>query len=552
MGPVRSRWSQVLLAGVILLVLALPATAHDERPAEFPPGTGSVPTYRTSGPYLLVCKVDDAAFAARIAGFPDALKAQNQALYQECKTTGFRHLQEAVDNVTTQGTRILVLPGVYHEEPSLTPQTGACAGLEDQNPLTYQQQWDCRHAHNLVAILGDDPADADSSCDNALCALQVEGTGQAFTDVVVDGRFHKLNVVRADRADGVYFRNFTVQHSQFNALYILETDGFAIDRMLGRWNDEYGFLTFADDHGLYTDCEAYGNGDAGLYPGSASDINKNQGLNVIRYAIEIKNCSSHHNTLGYSGTAGNSVWVHDNDFSHNSTGVSTDSAFPDHPGLPQDHSRFQGNRVSSNNENYYGYIRDGTCDQPYADRGYDQGVVCPTVLVPVGTGYLLAGGNYNLYDLNQVYDNWRYGFMQFYVPAAVRGDTDPTHQFDTSHYNRYLDNSLASGSDGSVKPNGLDFWWDEQGIGNCWEGNVSAAGKVTSDPPKLPDCKKPSSSLTPNPVKSASIAPCALYDRSNPIPVLRDILRDPPACAWDATPSPPPEPDSKPKPKPTK
>jgi hypothetical protein len=23
----------------------------------------------------------------------------------------------------------------------------------------------------------------------------------------------------------------------------------------GRWNDEYGFLTFADDHGLYTDCD---------------------------------------------------------------------------------------------------------------------------------------------------------------------------------------------------------------------------------------------------------------------------------------------------------
>ena len=31
----------------------------------------------------------------------------------------------------------------------------------------------------------------------------------------------------------------------------METDGFVIDSVVGRWNDEYGFLTFADDHGLY-------------------------------------------------------------------------------------------------------------------------------------------------------------------------------------------------------------------------------------------------------------------------------------------------------------
>ncbi|MEU7702940.1 hypothetical protein, partial [Streptomyces sp. NPDC039028] len=27
------------------------------------------------------------------------------------------------------------------------------------------------------------------------------------------------------------------------------------------------------DHGLYKNCESYGNGDSGIYPGSASDIN---------------------------------------------------------------------------------------------------------------------------------------------------------------------------------------------------------------------------------------------------------------------------------------
>src|SRR5690606_35249720 len=128
---------------------------------------------------------------------------------------------------------------------------------------------------------------------------------------------------RADRTPGIYLRNFTAQRSTFNAVYILETDGFVIDRTVGRWNDEYGFLTFATDHGLYTDCEAYGNGDSGVYPGAASNINKDRGHEVERYAIEIRRCYSHHNLLGYSGTAGDSVWAHDNVFTQNTAGVAT-------------------------------------------------------------------------------------------------------------------------------------------------------------------------------------------------------------------------------------
>ena len=59
-------------------------------------------------------------------------------------------------------------------------------------------------------------------------------------------------------------KNIAAERTTFNAFYIMETDGFVLDTCLGRWNDEYGFLTFADDHGLYTNCEAYGNGDSGI------------------------------------------------------------------------------------------------------------------------------------------------------------------------------------------------------------------------------------------------------------------------------------------------
>ena len=61
----------------------------------------------------------------------------------------------------------------------------------------------------------------------------------------------KLNGLRADRVGGLYMSNFTVQQAEFNAVYVLETDGFVIDRLIARGNDEYGILAFASDHGAH-------------------------------------------------------------------------------------------------------------------------------------------------------------------------------------------------------------------------------------------------------------------------------------------------------------
>ena len=47
--------------------------------------------------------------------------------------------------------------------------------------------------------------------------------------MVITGAKSKLNVIRADRADGVYLKNFTVEYSDFNNIYVLETNGFRID-----------------------------------------------------------------------------------------------------------------------------------------------------------------------------------------------------------------------------------------------------------------------------------------------------------------------------------
>ncbi|MEV0587891.1 right-handed parallel beta-helix repeat-containing protein [Nonomuraea sp. NPDC050310] len=510
--PPSRRLLTLLALTLGLLLPAGAAFAHEERKVTIPDGSGKVPAYRADAePDLLVCKSDKSDFDRRIAAFPADLKARNIGLFEKCQQSGSRHLQEAVDKVDRPGMTIAILPGLYREEPGQAAPTGACAALPARwsswgyQILSFEQQQQCPHNQNLVAILGKKD-------------LQIEGTGADPKDVVIDAEYRKLNAIRADRADGIYFRNFTAQRTTFNGVYILETDGFVIDRVLGRWTDEYGFLTFASDHGLYTDCEAYGNGDGGLYPGSASNLNDGRGHEVPRYAIEITRCKSHHNALGYSGTAGDSMWVHDNEFYNNMVGATMDSLWPDHPGLPQNHAKFENNKIYDNNEDYYRYLRDGTCKKPPAERGYENGVVCPQVGVPPGTGILVAGGNYNVFRGNQITGHDRAAFQLFGVPAFIRGEEALAKQADTSNFNRYEANRFEG--------NGLDVWWDGQGTGNCWQGDTGR-----SDPAVLPVCaaKAPELSggaarLVAEPIKVLKLYLCADFSAQD--------VRLPAGCDW--------------------
>ncbi|HXG28314.1 MAG TPA: hypothetical protein VNJ47_05625, partial [Nevskiales bacterium] len=326
------------------------------------PNSKGQPTYRplhdASGnllqtPRLVVCKKpgDEGVAAgqdsaARIAKMPTgALKTANQKLLNECQ---FEHLQAAVDAVTVRGTTIYVLPGVYREQPSiraLEQNFGAataadrdyCRAVLARGPgkLSYQEQFRCRFIQNTVAIFGDHNYvdDENIGCGedtNGVCEhpetqactgacpyydLQVEGTGAKVTDVIfegdfisqpgdpADGQFRYLNGIRADRADGIYLRNFTTQIYEFNAVYVMETDGYVFDRLLSRWVDEYAFLSFASDHGLYDYTEGYGVADSVQYPGSGADVYKGknhaQADLRARQATEIRNSKGHHSALGY-------------------------------------------------------------------------------------------------------------------------------------------------------------------------------------------------------------------------------------------------------------
>ena len=538
----RKGLSLAVVFASLFFALASTALGHSERTTYFPNfdtrtqkfdpppevgPPGSVPAYRSRGTALVVCKGDSLSRIRRLPRSTRAQRAVRARNIRYLRSCRFRHIQQAV-NAARNSTRILVLPGVYREEPSLRSPVDDPRCKDMKQPTSdgheipnYDYQRTCPNDQNLIAILGDGP-DADRKCDRK-CNIQISGTARP-QDVYIDVGRKKEHGIRADRADGVYLSNFTIELSNFNNIYVLETNGFHFNKIVSGHAREYDFLTFTSDHGLYENLEAYGGGDSGIYPGSGPEGH------CGRYGIEIRNVDSHNNNIGWSGTAGNGIYTHDSKFHDNAAGITTDSFASDHPGMPQDCSKWERNEIYSNNLDLYNPQRDAYCQKSAKER--DPRVTCPTFQVPVGTGMLIAGGNGNIVRDNYFYDNWRHGFRMLWVPTNLRGEdpsgqsqNDQSNQFDTSNRNRIENNKMGVRPTGARDPNGLDVYWDEEGAGNCWSGNAGPGGaKLDSDPATLPACPQGSIFSPGNPLKQAPTVPCTMWDPHE--------NTDPPGCDW--------------------
>ena len=476
----------------------------------------------------------------------------NKKLLAHC---GYHAIQAAVTD-SHNNDRIVVMPGVYTEPASRAAPTHdpACAALVETNDhgttgaLSYKYQAKCPNDQNLIAVIGrattNTPVPQPPALDRRgipdagpciRCNLQLEGSGVRPEDVTIDGgdpalgdhsppgdnpaRYAKDVGIRVDRADGFVVRDLKVRHFNEHGIYQTETDGFLLDRVKMDYNSEYGFLSFVADHSLVENCDAWGSGDSGLYPGAGAEGAGNEGagsnvpLDQRRYGTEMRDCDSHHNAGGYSGTDGNSVWVHNNNFYGNVLGFTTDVfTAPGHPGFPQDSDLIENNNFYDNNFNaYLPRCKAGESPgPPQAGQSPDApGGNCsdidPTVPVPVGTGMWIAGGNHNIMRNNHFWNNWRRGTMLFAVPDALvcgpAGSVSEsllagcsTTNVSTSFGNQYYGNKMGIAPDGSKQPNGVDFWWDDflGNTGNCWHDNTGVNGtaaSVTSVPASLPsDC----------------------------------------------------------------
>jgi len=448
------------------------------------------------------------------------LLAVNKQLWSMCT---YRNIQPAV-TASGNNDRVVVMPGLYTEPESRAMPTNdpACAqykindndGGDIIGAVSYEYQIHCPNDQNLIAVMGrglgpgQDPhpplVDRHGIPNLGPCVrcnLQLEGSGVSADDVVVDagnaasGNGPPIDSakdvgIRADRADGFVLRNVTVRHAAEHDIYVMETNGYLLDRFKAYWAGQYGVLTFVEDRGLIQNCDAAGSGDSGLYPGAGAKTSAGRDpvfYPKFRYSQEIRRCDSHHNLAGYSGTDGSATHVDHNNFYDNALGFTTDVfTAAGHPGFPQQGDLVEYNNFYDNNFNPYLPGSPIQAAQPE----------------PVGTGMWIAGGNDNVVRYNHFYDNWRRGVMLFAVPDATICGPGPLSssvpvpgcnplKFTTSYRNKFYGNTMGVAPDGTVARNGVDFWWDDfpTNTGNCWYGNHAAPGKrVTTSPPLLPNC----------------------------------------------------------------
>jgi hypothetical protein len=477
----------------------------------------------------------------------------NRALYARC---AYHEVQPAV-TASGNNDRVVIMPGVYTEPtsravPSFPPECDKYRTTSEKGKgaVSYEYQYRCPNAQNLVAVIGralgpgqDPPSSPTGRPDPhgipnlgrcIRCNVQIEGSGATADAVVLDaGRVASGNgaplgavkdvALKADRADGLVIRNFTVRHAAEHDVYILETDGYVQERMQFFYAGEYGSLMFTSDHGLTQDCDAAGSGDSGIYPGGAPDTGVQRDTHFYpqqRLNQETRRCDIHHNNMATSGTMGNAVHFHHNEIYDNAAGLVTDSFYAGgHPGFPQDSTVYEYNNIHDNNFDVYGPSSDVKSITP----------------VPIGVGVLIAGGDDNIVRHNYIYNNWRRGTMLLAVPDAIACEPHtaegsppckPGGAASTSNANRFHDNVMGRTPLGAVQPNGVDFWWDEfpSNTGNCWYPNTGVDGteaSITSDPapPPVPgstvpgfmpqDCGSPANVGWGNAAKEAMLLDCA-------------------------------------------
>jgi Right handed beta helix region len=514
------------------------------------------------------------------------LRKTNIKLLRQCK---YKSIQDAV-TASHNNDRVEIMPGLYTEPKSRAKPTNdpACNQYKITNDksqtgaVSYSYQVHCPNDQNLIAVLGrqltDTPVPQPPRIDRHIipdagacirCNLQIQGTGASPDAVTVDagdtssgdstpiGSAKDVGI-RADRADGFVLDNVKVRHAKEHDVYVIETDGSHLDHLKIPYAGEYGVLTFVADHSLIENCDAWGSGDSGLYPGAAADLGDAVPPSQRRYGTEIRDCDMHHNLAGYSGTDGNSVWIHNNEFYDNTMGFTTDVfTAPGHPGFPQDSDLLEHNDFYSNNFN--AYLPQCAAGQHPGPNGPNQGCsdITPAEPEPVGTGMWIAGGNANVVRNNRFWDNWGRAVMLFAVPDSFvcndPGDqvpgcnpapgTTPANSA-TSYHNKFFDNQMGQAPDGSSQPNGIDFWWDQGGIivdtdpgytsGNCWYRNTGkdgTAGSVTGLPAP--------SGVAPDNLPSScehSPLPGALHGQVAELLTCSTVPTGDPSCPWFTTP----------------
>ena len=298
------------------------------------------------------------------------------------------------------------------------------------------------------------------------CNLQIEGSGVIPEDVLIDAR-HRLRasarpagqaaasyakhvVMRTDRTDGFVVRNMLFKGALEHGFYTEETDGILLDKVKFFWDADYGHLSFTTDHNVIQNCEAFGSGDAGVYPGASPQTGDFREKELLpREAAQhdralVRPARLDARVLGLDGQLG----AHDREphlrqhrrhLERHALGARAI------PGFPADGMQIDHNYIYSNNLDLYG----------------NNPPVKPLVPMPIGTGIVWPGMNGGkVYD-NYIFDNWRHGTLLAAVPDEVagspEGNVDPDVHCTNTTRRQHLVRQPVLGQHHGPRPAGLQL-----------------------------------------------------------------------------------------------
>jgi hypothetical protein len=308
-----------------------------------------------------------------------------------------------------------------------------------------------------------------------LDGLTITGTGEEPGDVLIQGAGGQVpgpekrggelpqNGIEGLNVNRLELTNMQADNFAANGFFIhadpgKECRGFKMDDLVASWNRAYGMFARNCIGGRITDTIGFGHGDSAIYIGETPPQGKKN-----RKWTQIARNESYLNVLGYSGTNSKYVDIHDNFFYNNGAGVvpntlDSEDFEPTAKGIIED------NDIFWNNFDYYmpgspvETVSDGLGELPPEFGG-------GTLQYPTGIGVAMFGASGWKVESNRIFGNFKWGMASF---------SDPFNEGDDAinQNNRALNNVMSSnGSESDA--NGIDFFSDGSGSGNCYSGNDS-------------------------------------------------------------------------------
>jgi hypothetical protein len=317
-------------------------------------------------------------------------------------------------------------------------------------------------------------------------------------EVILDGEFELDNGIRVLETDGVAVENMTARNYTTNGFFWTGVDRYRGSYLTAYNNGDYGVYAFDSTTGLFEHSYGSGSPDAGFYIGQCHPCDA-----VIRDVV------SENNGLGYSGTnAGGNLLIVDSIFRDNRAGIVPNTG--DYEQLPPEReTTIVGNLVQSNSNGSTAAI--------------------DSARQATGNGILIYGGIGNVVERNRIVDHDVTGIA---LVPAVDSQTWPVED------NVVRDNVVSESGMADLAS------FDEEGAGNCFEGNTYDTSAPVRLERLLPCSGEGSGSRTEGALDLTALAnmddkpPSADY-RDQPEPPDQQNMPDASSASWERAGAPP-------------